>query len=165
MSSDQTMSLMQRKLLLLVALAAAWLLWSGIYKPLLLGLGALSCIIVFVVIDRMGYFDNKLFALRTNFRLFGYWGWLGKEVIKSSIDVARIVIDPKLPISPTVVEIKATASHPVDQVIFGNSITLTPGTLTLDLHQGVLQVHALTEAGARELMAGEMDRRVAQLRD
>jgi len=48
-------------------------------------------------------------------------------------------------------------------VLLGNSITLTPGTLTLDLHDGVLRVHTLTEAGARDLMSGEMDRRVAGL--
>jgi len=52
----------------------------------------------------------------------------------------------------------------VEQVILANSITLTPGTLALDLHEGVIKVHALTEAGARDLLSGEMDRRVAQLR-
>ena len=54
--------------------------------------------------------------------------------------------------------------HPFDQVILGNSITLTPGTLALDVYEGVIKVHALTEAGARELAAGDMDRRVTGLR-
>jgi multicomponent Na+:H+ antiporter subunit E len=151
-------------LLLLLTLTAAWLLWSGLFKPLLLGLGLFSVIVTFYIVRRMGYFDNDLFALRFSFRLFGYWAWLGKEIISSSLSVARIVLDPRLPISPRVMELKATAPHPVDQVILGNSITMTPGTLTLDLHGGVIKVHALTEAGARDLMSGEMDRRVAQLR-
>ena len=164
MSSSSLKSLWNRKLILLLVLAAAWLLWSGLFKPLLLGLGLVSIAITFLIVRRMGYFDNELFALRFSFRLFGYWAWLGKEIIRSSLDVSRIVLDPRLPISPRVMELKATAQHPVDQVILGNSITLTPGTLALDLHDGVIKVHALTEAGARDLMSGEMDRRVAELR-
>jgi len=62
-----------------------------------------------------------------------------------------------------VLEIKATSQHPVDQVILANSITLTPGTLALDLHEGVIKVHSLTEAAARDLVSGEMDRRVTRI--
>ncbi len=158
------MSVASRMLILLVSLAAAWLLWSGLFKPLLLGLGVFSCAVTFILVRRMGYFENELFAMPFSFRLFGYWLWLGKEIVRSSIDVARIILDPKLPISPRIVEFEATAQKPVGQVTLGNSITLTPGTLTLDLHEGVLTVHALTEASARDLMSGEMDRRVAELR-
>jgi multicomponent Na+:H+ antiporter subunit E len=154
---------LRRKLVLLIFLAAAWMLWSGFFKPLLLGLGVFSCLLTYVVVKRMGYFNDQFFALHFSFRLFSFWLWLGREVIRSSIDVARIVISPSLPISPRVIEIKVTAQHPVDQVILANSITLTPGTLALDLHNGVIKVHALTEAGARDLLSGEMDKRVAQL--
>jgi multicomponent Na+:H+ antiporter subunit E len=154
---------LRRKLVLLVTLAAAWILWSGFFKPLLLGLGIFSCFLTYVVVKRMGYFNDQFFALHFSFRLFGFWLWLGREVIRSSIDVARIVLSPTLPISPRVIEIKVTAQHPVDQVILANSITLTPGTLALDLHNGVIKVHALTEAGATDLLSGEMDKRVAQL--
>ncbi len=164
MSTAHGKSSVQRTLLLLLVLAAAWLLWSGLFKPLLLALGALSCALTFLLVRRMGYIDNELFALRFSFRLFGYWAWLGREVWRSSLSVARIVLDPRLPISPRIVKLRATAPHPVDQVILGNSITLTPGTLTLDLHEGELMVHALTEAGAADVASGEMDRRVARLR-
>ncbi len=152
-----------RKLTLLFVLAAVWLLWSGLFKPLQLGLGFFSCVITFLLVRRMGYLQNRFFALRYSSRLFTYWAWLVREVIRSSLDVARIIIDPRLPISPRVLEIKTTSDHPIDQVILANSITLTPGTLALDLHDGVIKVHTLTEAGARDLISGEMDRRVAQL--
>lgn len=151
--------------LLIVMLAAAWLLWSGLFKPLLIGLGAVSCLLVLYLSSRMNYFDNETFAIRIGLRLLKYWIWLAKEVVKSSIDVARIVLNPRMPISPKVVDVKATASHPVYHVILANSITLTPGTLSLDVHKGIIKVHALTEAGADDLMSGEMDRRVAALRD
>lgn len=155
---------MARILLLLSLLITAWLLWSGQFKPLLLALGAFSCLLVGYLTQRMGYFDNEVFALRFGLRLFSYCVWLAKQVVRSSIEVARVVLDPRLPISPQVVEIKASADHPVDLAILGNSITLTPGTLALDVHRGRIQVHCLTRAGADGLMSGEMDRRVAALR-
>jgi len=151
-------------LLLLALLITAWLLWSGLFQPLLLALGAFSCLLVGYLTQRMGYFDNEAFALRFGLRLFGYWAWLAKEVVRASIEVARVVLDPRLPISPQVFEIKASADHPVDLAILGNSITLTPGTLALDVHRGLIKVHSLTQAGADDLLSGEMDRRVAALR-
>jgi len=152
-----------RKFILLFVLVAVWLLWSGLFEPMLLALGLISCVITYMLVRRMGYLENRIFSLRYSFRLFGYWAWMLREVIRSSLEVSRIVLDPRLPISPRVLKIKSTSKHPVDQVILANSITLTPGTLALDLHEGVIKVHTLTEAGARELMSGEMDRRVARL--
>ena len=112
----------------------------------------------------MGDFEDNLFALRFSFRLLRYWGWLGIEVIRSSIEVSRIILNPKLPINPHLIEVKTDSPDPIDHVIFGNSITLTPGTLTIDLHEGVVKVHTLTESAARELMEGEMNRRVCGMR-
>lgn len=154
-----------RMLALLIPLAAAWLLWSGIYKPLLLVLGLFSCVLTIFIKHRMEYFQTEVFALQFGRRLIGYWLWLAKEVVKSSFDVARIIINPRLPISPQVVTIKASSDNPVDQVILANSITLTPGTLALDVYNGEISVHALTQAGAEELGKGEMDRRILALRE
>ncbi len=152
------------KILQFVALLAiAWLVWSGLFKPLLIALGAVSCLLILYLAKRMRHFDSDTYAMRFGPRLLAYWAWLFKEVVKSSLEVARLVLHPKLPISPTVVDIKATADHPVDQVLLANSITLTPGTLAIDLHKGIIKVHALTKEGADELMAGEMNRRVADL--
>jgi multicomponent Na+:H+ antiporter subunit E len=156
---------LQRMLVLISTLAAAWLLWSGLYKPLLLALGAISCLLCFWLVRRMGYFEGELFGLRFSLRLFRYWLWLGREIIRSSLEVARAVLHPKLLISPCVIDLKADSEHPFDQVVLANSITLTPGTLTLDVYEGVIKVHTLTEAGAQDLMAGEMKRRVAGIRE
>lgn len=160
-----TSQLFTRMLVLLIPLVAAWILWSGIYKPLLLVLGLFSCLLTIYVKYRMEYFETEVFAIRLGRRLFGYWLWLSKEVVKSSLDVARIVLSPSLPISPQVVKIQASCTHPVDQAILANSITLTPGTLALDVYKGKIIVHALTVAGSDELKQGEMDRRVSALRE
>ncbi len=142
----------------------AWVLWSGLFTPLLLGLGVAVSVLVYYLSKRMGYMDNELFRVRFNMRFFGYWVWIAKEIVRSSIEVARIVLNPRLPISPRIVEINATSKHPFDQVLLGNSITLTPGTIALDVQDGVLRVHTLTQEGADALLSGEMDRRIAALR-
>ncbi len=151
--------------MLAAALAMAWLFWSGLFKPLLIGFGIFSCLLTLYLAARMDYFNNETFALHFGVRLIKYWIWLAMEIVKSSLNVARIVLDPKLPISPKVVDIRPTAEHPTFQVIFANSITLTPGTISIDVYNGIIKVHALTEAGADDLVAGEMDRRVAALRE
>ena len=153
-----------RLALLTVLLIAAWLLWSGLFKPLLLLLGAISCALTVYVAKRMGYFDTDVFAFRYNLRLFGFWAWLAGEIVKSSLEVARIVLSPSPRVNPRIVELPAEDLERVDQALLGNSITLTPGTLTLDVHEGRMLVHALTPEGARSLLDGEMKRRVAALR-
>jgi multicomponent Na+:H+ antiporter subunit E len=153
-----------RILILAVLLIAAWVLWSGYLKPLLLGLGALSCLLTVWIVRRMGYFDDENFAFHYDWRLLGFWAWLGREVVVSSIEVARIVLRPRLDVEPKVVSIDGSGLGPVDLALLGNSITLTPGTLTLDVHEDRLLVHALTADGAAALERGEMQRRVAALR-
>ena len=153
-----------RLLLFFTLLAGAWLLWSGLFKPLLLGLGAFSCLLVAYLTHRMGRTDHEQFRVNFNLRFLSYWLWLTREIVRSSLEVARVVLNPRLPISPRIVEIEATARHPVDQVTLGNSITLTPGTIALEVRDGVLRVHTLTQEGADELMSGEIDRRIAALR-
>lgn len=142
---------------------AAWLLWSGLYKPLIIGLGVLSCLLTLALARRMDTFSDNVFGIRLRPQALGFWGWLGGQLVRSNIEVARIILTPGLPISPTVVEIDALSKDRLGQAILGNSITLTPGSLTIDDHEGKLLVHCLTEAGARELESGEMNRRARAL--
>lgn len=143
--------------------AATWLLWSGIYAPVTLFLGAVSCILVTVLAVRIGFFDSELYALHFGKRLPGYWLWLLKEIVRSNVNVARIVLSPRLPIEPTVITIEASELPPVSQATFANSITLTPGTVSTDVNRGVIEVHCLTRDIADELRSGEMLRRVSRL--
>ena len=153
-----------RTLILLLLLIVVWVLWSGYLKPLLLGLGAFSCILTVWIVRRMGYFDDEMFAFHYDWRLLGFWAWLGGEIVKSSIDVTRIVLRRKVHVEPIVVDVDGSGLGPVDLALLGNSITLTPGTLTLDVYEGRLRVHALTREGAAALLSGDMLRRVAGLR-
>lgn len=96
-------------------------------------------------------------------KLPGYWMWLLKEIVVSSIDVAKLILKPSLPISPKVVVLDALPKTDVGQVILGNSITLSPGTVTLDVYQGKILVHCITDDSAKELEKGEANRRAAAL--
>ncbi|XOV85173.1 MAG: Na+/H+ antiporter subunit E [bacterium] len=152
-----------RLVLTFILFMVIWLLWSGLFKPLLITLGVISCVLTLFMANRMGFFKREVFSLHLTHRLIPFWGWLAVELVKSNIDVARIVLSPKMPISPTVVQLTAQSQNPVLQAILGNSITLTPGTVTLDDHEGELLVHCLTKQGADALLEGDMNRRVSTL--
>ncbi len=156
---------LRRVAVLTAFLVAAWLLWSGLFKPLLLGLGVVSCVLTLYLLLRMGYFGNETYAFRYTPRLIGYWVWLSKEIVISSIQVARRVLAPKIDVTPGVAKLDVSDLGPVDQVLLGNSITLTPGTLTLDVWEGRLLVHGLMKENADALVDGEMPRRIRALRD
>ncbi len=147
---------------LFLLLLAVWLLWSGLYKPLVIALGVVSCIICVVVTARMYRSEDEQYHIRLH-RLVGYLPWLIKEIASSNWDVIKCVLAPSLRVDPTLVRLTASQRCDMGRVIYGNSITLTPGTLTTDIHGDQLIVHALTHRGARNLARGDMDRRVTRL--
>lgn len=150
-------------LCLCLVLAAAWLIWSGIYKPMLIGLGALSVGLTAWLAVRMDFFEHTEGLPGLLLRLPAYWWWLLKEIVVSSIDVARIVLSPSLPISPTIITLRNESERELPQVILGNSITLSPGSITIDIDENELIVHCITKAGAESLELGELLRRIEQL--
>lgn len=155
---------MRRRILTAILLfAITWLLWSGFYTPLLLMLGAASCAVVVLMAIRTGFFDRQLYTLHLGPRLPAYWWWLIREIIKANFSVARIVLDPRLPIQPRIIRIDARSLPDASQATLANSITLTPGSLTLDIDDGHIEVHCLTDESADDLQGGEMLRRAARL--
>ena len=137
-----------------------WLLLSGHYTPLLLIFGLASSAAVVAVALRMDLVDHEGHPIHLTRRAFVYWPWLAWEVVKANVDVARRVLAPSLPISPTLVRLRASQRSELALVVYANSITLTPGTISVDVEPGEILVHALTRDGARALQSGEMDRRV-----
>jgi multicomponent Na+:H+ antiporter subunit E len=152
-----------RVVLSLAFLLVVWLGWSGLFKPLLITLGVISCGLVVVLGVRMGSFQEESYWLRIVPRLPAFWLWLFKEVVRSNIAVAKIILSPRPKVSPALATITALPPDRIGQATLGNCITLTPGTVTLDDHEGKLTVHCITRGNAEELEAGEMNRRVARL--
>jgi len=147
---------------LFLLLVVSWLLWSGIYKPLLLWLGLFSCLLSVWLAKRMGFF-HYLPPFRSLRRMPAFcWRLLG-EVVTSSIEVAKLVLSPSLPISPTMLELSTAGMSDVGKVILGNSITLSPGTATIDLYEDRLLVHCLTREGALGLLKQDEQQRNSKL--
>ncbi len=146
-----------------IVLAVVWLLLSGHYEPLILALGLASCVVVVAITRRMDLVDHEGHPIHLTMRVVGYWPWLAWEIVKANIDVAKRVLAPRMAISPTLVRLSASQKSDLGLVIYANSITLTPGTVAVDVEPGEILVHALSRDAAKELEAGEMDRRVSQL--
>lgn len=140
-----------------------WLLLSGHYTPFILTLGVASCALVVTVTLRMEVTDQEGHPIHLTWRALVYWPWLLVEIVKANIDVVRRVLSPSLPVTPTMIRVKASQKSDLGQVIYANSITLTPGTISVDVANGEILVHALSREGAEELVGGEMDRRVTRM--
>jgi multicomponent Na+:H+ antiporter subunit E len=153
---------MYRAVGLVGLLFAFWLLLSGIFEPFLIGAGLACAIAVAALARRMDVIDHEGQPLHLGLAAVSYWPWLAKEIVKSGWDVSRRVLDPRLPISPTVVRIKPSQRTVVGLATHANSITLTPGTVTMDVARGEFLVHALTREGAEGAAGGEMDGRVSR---
>lgn len=144
-----------------LALWIVWLLLSGLFKPLLLSLATVSVLLCLWLASRMKIVDAENHPVWAALHYVPYWPWLSVEILKSSVDVARRVLSPSLPISPTVFDLRSTQKTTVGRVVLANSITLTPGTVTLDVDGDRLRVHALSRETVGDLLGGEMDRRVS----
>jgi len=146
---------------LFVALFGFWVLLSGYFTPFLLSAGVGSALAVVWFAARMDAVNGDGYRLHRVHRILMYWPWLFKEIAKSAWDVTRIILDPRLPISPTLVRFKPGQRTEVCLVLHANSITLTPGTITVEADANEFLVHGLTRSGAQGTVDSEMDRRVS----
>jgi len=155
-------------------LAVLWILLSGYFQPLLIGLGALSVILVVVVSRRMDVVDHEGQPVHLTGQVLTYWPWLFWQIIKANVDVAKVIVASvagSAPVRPVLFRVRTRQQSELAQVVFANSITLTPGTVSLELKDGHVDVHALTAAAAADLMDGpgetpsEMNRRCAEIEE
>jgi multicomponent Na+:H+ antiporter subunit E len=146
-----------------LVLFVTWLLLSGFFEPLLLSLGVASSVAVVWIAHRMDVVDHEGHPVHLGARVIAYWPWLMGEIVKANIDVAKRIVDPRLPIQPSVFWTKTSQKSELGQVIYANSITLTPGTVSVRVVDGSILVHALTDQAAADVEQGGMDRRVTAL--
>lgn len=151
---------MLRALGLGVILFAFWVLLSGHFTPLLLGLGVFSAAIVVFLATRMDVVDHESLPVHMAPRFLVYLPWLLKEVFLANVRVARIILTPSLPINPLLVTYRASQKTDVGRVLYANSITLTPGTITTHVDGSLFEVHSLRWVDVAESEEDEMDRRV-----
>ncbi len=131
-------------LVLAIALALYWLTLSGyLDNGLILTLGGISIALVLGMCARMGILDEETVPYLHLLKTLSYFSWLFKEIVKANFQVVKAVLSPDLEVSPTMVKIPSTPETEIGKTMFGNSITLTPGTVTVEMSEDEILVHAL----------------------
>ncbi|MGI9482338.1 MAG: Na+/H+ antiporter subunit E [Hyphomicrobiales bacterium] len=144
---------------LIIVLFIFWLLLSGHYTVFLISIGLISSVAIALFMRSMRVVDEEAQSFHLLGRALIYWPWLLLEICKASVGVVRLILNPALPISPTMRTVKASQKSALGVTIFANSITLTPGTISIERDGDSILVHAITREGWEELAEGEMDRR------
>jgi multicomponent Na+:H+ antiporter subunit E len=143
-------------------LFSVWLLLSGHYEPLILGFGVGSCALVVFIAHRMDVVDHEGVPYLGT-RLVRYIPWLMKEIFVANVKVAKIILDPRLPISPIIVHFRGSQRTDMGRFLYANSVTLTPGTITTGVDGNEFEIHALTLADVDGREEDEMDRRCSMV--
>ena len=149
--------------MLSLTLVAFWLANSGHYTALMLSLGAIAITLVIYLAHRMDVVDHEAQPLHLTLKLPGYYAWLIKEMLLANLTVVKHIWLGNSSISPVFATITTSQKTEIGKVIYANSITLTPGTVTVNIEGDKFLVHALLRKSIEDLESGEMDRRVTQL--
>lgn len=147
------------------ALAAGWFVLSGQTKPLFLILGALSVLAALWASARLGIIDRDASPYHRAVPLVRHMGWLLVEILKSNLAVLRAIAGPASRLSPKVAATRCLAQSDLGRTLLANSITLTPGTVTLDIRDGRLMVHALMGGTLTDESLQDFSRRSAAAGD
>lgn len=157
---------MPYRYLLIIGLTIFWLLLSGYWtNPLILALGAASVALatwIAMRIEKKYAFKDKGVAILL--RQHTFWPWLTMEIIKSNIAVLKCIWMPKkYPISPIIRQLQMAPETRIARTLYANAITLTPGTVAIEVRDKEILVYALLEEAMEDLEDGEMGRRVHKL--
>jgi multicomponent Na+:H+ antiporter subunit E len=147
-----------------VMLFAFWMLLSGKFDAFHLTLGVICCAVVSYMFHDLLFANVRFGDMRiVATRFIAYVPWLIQQILLANIHVVSLVVRRKMPIDPRVLTFKTKLETDISHVTLAQSITLTPGTITMDIKDGVFYVHALSQKVAEDLNAGEMEDRVAHI--
>lgn len=150
---------------LVLALALVWFGLSGETSPQFLGLAALSILLSVVIAARFGIIGRESSPYHRAPQLLVYSGWLLLEIVKANVSVITRVLGPRHAIDPAMVSLRTRANSDLGKALFANSITLTPGTVTVDVDGDRVKVHALLRSEASVESFADMDRKAAAAAD
>jgi len=150
-----------KSITLFIVLFGFWLLMSGYHTPLILSLGVISCLLCVYLTIKGKFLDNETLPIYFFPRLIQYTLWLIKEILKSNIQTAKVIIMKSE--EPELFSVKATQKTNEGKVTYANSITLTPGTVTTQIKNDIFEVHALTKDFGDDVRSSDMDKMVTWL--
>lgn len=144
-------------------LMAFWVPFSGMFDAFHLSLGVLCCAFTAIVFHKLLFQDfSRPGKLKKTVRFIAYLPWLIWQIVLSNFHVVHMVLSPGK-IDPRIVRVKSNLKSDLSVVTLANSITLTPGTITMDVIDGEYYVHALSKKTADDLSTGDMEKRVAHV--
>jgi len=146
-----------------LGLSALWLLLSGFFEPLLLSLGLISVLLCVYLAYRMDVVDHETMPLHISYSVLSYLVWLTIEVAKANWAVTKVILSPKMALDQRFITVPTTQRDDLGRVIYANSITLTPGTITVEIEPGSFLVHALTQDAADMDALADMGARVTAI--
>ena len=150
-----------RAVILFSILMSVWLLMSGHYTPLVTGLGVASAIFATWMAVRINALDSEGLPFHLMARLPGYIVWLFVEILASNLATMKIILFGGA--RPVMFRTRCTQRTPAGLATYANSITLTPGTVTVEIAEGEFLVHALSKELGAGVKGGGMDRRVTRI--
>ena len=154
------------RLMTFIALLILWVILSGKFDPFHLSLGVISCVLVSIFSGDLLFPESGTRGLfRHGIRAVAYVPWLLYQVILANLHVLYLVFHPRMMdlIDPQIVRFDSKLKKEISLVTFANSITLTPGTITMYVSvNGAFQVHAIDKTSG-EPLPGEMERRIARV--
>lgn len=139
-----------------------WFVLSGHTEILLIVLGIASTGLTIYLSHRMKIIDNESFPYQLVPRLLRYSIYLTKQILLANIDVIKRILSPRNLVQPQLTDIPAAKNSDLSKAIYANSITLTPGTVTVELSGEKIKVHALSKSGIEYLKSGEMADKVPE---
>lgn len=153
-----------KKIALFAFFSTIWLFLSGFLdNGFLLTLGVISVISTIYIAKKMDILDSNIYQFRWFIPMARYWLYLIREIFTSNLNVAKCVIQGNSAISPTVQTFKLNLKTDFGKSIYANSITLTPGTITIRVNTNTIIVHALSQAGLEGVANNIMQQKVELL--
>ena len=156
---------MIRSVLTAIFLFLLWYLMSGIDKGLTLGLGLASSIFAVWMVRRMenaSEFNSLKVQLRP-IETLKYCVWILWEIMKSNWTVTKVILSPSMTINQSMFNVPFSQKSDLGQTIFANSITLTPGTISVEVEEDHFLVHALVYESSDHAALADMDDRVSRI--
>ena len=155
---------MMPALYLFLLLGVFWALLSGqFHNSFLLTAGVLCITFIVWMSRRMGILDDEGVPARFYPRALAYLPWLAWQVVLSNWDVFKRVWSPQLPIDPRMTRISYSTRHPFVTTTYANSITLTPGTVTVLVDDTHMLIHCIAQEAEEGLVSGDMERHCKRL--
>ena len=143
-----------------MALFVFWVLLSASFEWTHLSLGLICSFAVAWVNSGHSLFVPKF---RVWSRILFYLPWLFYKIIQSSLHLTKLILHPALPIDPKLISVESKLNHQAAVVLFGNSITLTPGTITAEVDRNKLIVHAIDKVSGEDFESNQMESKIAYI--